>query len=107
MNQALIDLAVQRGRLMERSSIQRRQLQQQLLPLDRALRATDRAVSSLKKGTDYLEKHPGAVAAAALVLLVMIRPRGVWRWGMRGFFVWRGWRKLRVELVDMGLMRGI
>lgn len=106
MNQALIDLAVQRGRLMERSTIQRQELQRLLLPVDRALQATDRAVNSLRKGADYLGRHPGVVAAAAMVLLVVIRPRGVWRWGMRGFFVWRGWRKLRGQLVDMGLMRG-
>lgn len=106
MNQALIDLAVQRGRLMERSSIQRQHLQQQLLPLDRALQAADHAVVSLRNGADYLGRRPGMVVAAALVLLVAIRPRGVWRWGMRGFFVWRGWRKLRVQLADMGLVRG-
>ena len=58
MNQELIDLAVERGRLLERISMQRQLLEQQLQPVGDTLHGVDRALASLRKGRDYLQQHP-------------------------------------------------
>jgi hypothetical protein len=104
MNQQLIDLAVQRGRLLERISNQRQQLGQQLLPLGSTLRTADRAVTAIRNGSTYVKQHPEVVTVAVAVLVVL-QPRRVWRWTRRGFFAWRSWRMLRVQLADLGLMQ--
>ena len=103
MNQDLIELAVQRGRLIERISQQRRQLGQQLQPLGASLHGLDQAVAVVRRGSDYAKQHPEVVAAGVAVLVVL-QPRRVWRWSQRGFFVWRAWRKLRQQMSDLGLL---
>ena len=102
MNQELIDLAVERGRLLERISMQRQLLEQQLQPVGDTLHSVDRALASLRKGRDYLQQHP-EVVAAAVVVLVVLKPSRLWRWTKRGFLSWRTWRMLRRELFALGL----
>lgn len=104
MNQALIDLAVQRGRLIERIASQRQRLTQDLHPIAHALQTTDHAVAVLRSGAEYLEERP-ALVAAAVGLLLVLRPQRVWRWSRRGFLLWRTWRVARQELVNLGWMR--
>lgn len=104
MNQELIDLAVQRGRLIERISNQRQLLGQQLQPLGSGLRTADRVVATIRNGSAYVKQHPEVVTVAVAVLVVL-QPRRVWRWTKRGFFAWRTWRMLRVQLSDLGLMQ--
>lgn len=105
MNQTLIDLAVQRGRLIERITSQRQQLGQDLLPIAQALQTTDHAIAVLRDGVDYLQKRP-ALVAAAVGLITILRPQRVWRWSKRGFVVWRAWRVARQELANLGWVRG-
>lgn len=102
MNQELIDLAVERGRLLERISMQRQLLEQQLQPVGDTLHSVDRALARLRKGRDYLQQHP-EVVAAAVVVLVVLKPSRLWRWTKRGFLAWRTWRMLRRELFALGL----
>lgn len=104
MNQALIDLAVQRGRLIERIAGQRQQLTQDLRPIAHALQTTDRAVAVLRGGAEYLEERP-VLVAAAVGLLVVLKPQRVWRWSRHGFRAWRTWRVARQELVNLGWIR--
>ncbi|EXI74377.1 MAG: hypothetical protein AW07_01919 [Candidatus Accumulibacter sp. SK-11] len=103
VNQELIDLAVERGRLLERISSQRQLLAQQLQPVGAAMGAADRVVASARRCGDYLKRHPELVATSVAVL-VILRPSRVWRWGRRGFFAWRTWRMLRRELSDLGFV---
>ena len=49
MNQDLISLAIERGRLLERISNQRQLLGQQLQPVGDALETADRAVAAVRK----------------------------------------------------------
>lgn len=91
------DLALQRGRLLERIATQRRQLGEDLQPLGAALRAGDRAMAGVQAGAAYVKAHPRSVALLAGVLLLW-RPRRAWRWLKRGFVVWRAWRALRRQL---------
>lgn len=103
MNQELIDLAVERGRLIERISQQRQLLDQQLRPLGETLDTADRLVLTARRCGTYLKQHP-EVVAAGVATLVILQPRRVWRWSRRGFFAWRTWRRLRRELADLGLI---
>ncbi len=102
MNQELIDLAVQRGRLLERISLQRQLLGQQMQPAVGALHSVDRTLASVRKGGDFLGRHPELVAAVVAVLVVL-RPGRVWCWTRRAFFAWRTWCMLRCEMFALGL----
>ena len=97
MNQELIDLAIERGRLIERISNQRQLLGQQLQPLGAGLATADRAIASVRQGCAYVKQHPEMVAIGVAVLVVL-QPRRVWRWSQRVFFVWRTWRMLRKQI---------
>ncbi|MBE2258991.1 MAG: YqjK-like family protein [Candidatus Accumulibacter sp.] len=103
MNQELIDLAVERGRLLERISSQRERLGRDLQPVGEALQTADRAVATIRKGTTYVKQHP-EVVTVGVALLVVVQPRRVWRWSKRAFFAWRSWRMLCRELSDSGLL---
>jgi hypothetical protein len=102
MNQELIDLAIERGRLIERISNQRQLLGQQLQPVGEALETADRAIAAVRKAVTYLKQHPEIVAAGVAVLVVL-QPGRVWRWSKRGTFVWRTWRLLRRTDRELGL----
>ena len=97
MNQELIDLAIERGRLIERISNQRQLLGQQLQPLGAGLATADRAIASVRQGCAYVKQHPEMVTIGVAVLVVL-QPRRVWRWSQRVFFVWRTWRMLRKQI---------
>jgi hypothetical protein len=71
MNQELIDIAIQRGRLLERISNQRQLLGQQLQPVGDALETADRAIATVRKAGTYLGQHPEIVAAGVVVLVVL------------------------------------
>jgi hypothetical protein len=64
VNQELIDLAIERGRLIERISNQRQLLGQQLQPIGDTLHATDRVVATVRSGCLYVRQHPHVVTAA-------------------------------------------
>lgn len=103
MNQELLDLAVERGRLIERISNQRQRLADELQPVGNALQTADRALATVRQGRDYVKQHPEIVAVGVALLIVM-QPRRVWRWSKRGFFAWRTWRMLRSEISKLGVL---
>ncbi|HRF72214.1 MAG TPA: YqjK-like family protein [Accumulibacter sp.] len=103
MNQELIDLAVERGRLIERISSQRQRLGQELQPIGEALQGADRVLTGVRKGCGYVQEHP-EVVAVGVALLIVVQPRRVWRWSKRGFVAWRTWRMVRSQIADLGLL---
>jgi len=107
VKQKLIDLAVQRGRLLERSAMQRELLRQQLQPVGNAMHTADRLMATARNGADYLIGHPGVVASAAAAV-ILVRPSRLWRWSKRGLLVWSAWRKLRSMGItfDLGSKQG-
>ena len=102
MDQRLIDIGIRRGRLIERIARQRALLGEQLQPVRSVLDATDRSIAGVRSGIAYLRQHP-TIIVAAVALLVVLKPRRVWRWAQRGFVVWRTWRALRSQLAAFGL----
>lgn len=102
MDQRLIDIGIRRGRLIERIARQRALLGEQLQPVSSVLGAADRGIAGVRTGIDYLRRRPELVVAA-LALLIILKPRRVWRWAKRGFVLWRTWRAVRVQLAAFGL----
>ena len=94
MNERLLELATRHGALRARIAEQRRELARHALPIESALATGDR----VRDGVDWLKRHPGAVGAAVAAAVVM-RPSRLWRWGRRGYLLWRGWQSLRTALL--------
>ena len=104
MNQQLIEIGIRRGRLIERIAMQREVLGRRMQPVQRTLHAADRTLAAVRTGSDYVKRHPGMVAAA-VTLLLALKPRRLWRWGRRGFIAWRTWRVLRSEFETLASQR--
>lgn len=94
MNERLIDLYVQRGRLRERIGAQRGELARELEPLGTALHAVDRSRVLAQRAQVWLLAHP-VVVTAVVVALAVWRPRAVARAARWGFSAWRNWAQLR------------
>lgn len=94
MQQRLIELQLQRGRLLERIAHQRERLGEQAEPVTRILQLGDRVADIASECKRTAMENPLTMAAlAGLVLLV--RPRAAMRWAQRGFIAWRSWNTLR------------
>ncbi len=94
MDARQIDLYVQRGRLRERIGVQRRQLARELAPVSTALEAVDRTRQQLRVAQVWLIAHP-AIVTAAVVALMVWRPRtvvGAARWG---YWAWRNASRMK------------
>lgn len=97
MNDRLLQLATRQGALKARIEAQRHTLAEQAVPLKSALARGD----AVLQGVDWLKHHPVAIGAA-VVAVVVARPRRAWRWAKRGFLVWRGWQGIRNLLSKAG-----
>ncbi|MEI8158162.1 MAG: YqjK family protein [Burkholderiales bacterium] len=94
MNERQIELYVQRGRLRERISVQRGQLARELAPVSSALQGIDRTRTQLRLAQAWLVHHPTTVTAAVVGLLVW-RPRSVFSAARWGYSAWRSWARLK------------
>lgn len=106
MNKRLVANAIQRGRLLERIAVQRRELAAELQPLGAALQATDRTLFKLRSGVDYVKAHP-ATFSALFVVFLLLKPRRVWRWTQRGVVAWRTWQLVRAQFARFARSVGI
>ena len=88
MNRRRIEqIHARRERLLTRSSAQRDELALLLAPLKGPLAVVDRGVAVAQ----YARAHPGLVAIAAAVFM-LLSPKRAFRWARRAFTVWRGYR---------------
>jgi hypothetical protein len=94
MDARQIDLYVQRGRLRERINVQRGQLVRELAPLSGALQAVDRTHAQLRQAQAWMATHPAVVMAAVVALLVW-RPRSVLTTARWGYSAWHSWARLK------------
>lgn len=94
MRYRLIELHIERGRLLERIASQRHELAQQVMPLQRTLHFGDRLAAIGLQGKLFALQHPLAVAAA-LGAIVVLRPGFVLRWSRRAFVTWRTWTAMQ------------
>lgn len=89
-----IHLAEKRGRLLAEIKVQRRSLAEQVEPLVAVLAVADRGLAVVDAAKQRVQQQPAIVAAAVAVLFVL-RPRRVWRWSRRAWFLWQAVGKLR------------
>lgn len=94
MQQRLIELHQQRGRLLERIAVQRNELARLSAPLAGVVDLGQRVGGLVQQARAFVLRHPVAVAVAAGAL-VLLRPRAVLRWSGRGLLAWRTWRSVR------------
>ena len=88
------DLALRHGALRERIATQRLALASHTGPLENALSKVDRALA----GVEWVKTHPQAIGVAVAVVVVA-SPKRAWRWGKRGYFLWRSWQAVRSSLL--------
>lgn len=100
MEKRLIELQLQRGRLIERIAQQRSTLARQLAPVRIACDTTDLVLAVARDSASFVQCHLVGVAAFAAALVAM-RPRRAWRWLKRGFLFWRNWRALHGGLTRL------
>ncbi len=94
MDQRLIDLYVQRGRLRERISAQRARVHSDVAPLSRALHRVDHARALWIQARNWAQAHP-VLVTAAVVTVVVWRPRPVFQLLRWGFASWGHWSRMR------------
>lgn len=87
-------------RLLVRSSELRSQFAHHAVAWQSPLALADK----VQAGWRWLRAHPELPLAAALVVLVL-RPRRVWRLGWRLWAGWRLWQRVQGRLPPLGLLR--
>jgi hypothetical protein len=83
----IAQIHARRERLLARAAAQRDEVALLLAPLRSPLAVADRGILVAQ----YVRTHPGLVAIAAAVFVVL-SPRRAWRWARRAFTIWRGTR---------------
>lgn len=98
MDRRLAELFEARGRLRERIAQERHALARAAQPLASACARADAALAltrtAITTGRRILAQHPW-LAAAAVGVLVALRPRRVLSWTARAFTLWQAARRLR------------
>lgn len=97
MNERRLALALRQQVLLQRSEQGRTALASMLGPVRQPLALADRLLSAVS----WLRAHPEGLLAAVAVLAVL-RPRRVWRWGLRLWSGYRLWRRAQVALWGPG-----
>ncbi|MFH1603989.1 MAG: YqjK family protein [Pseudomonadota bacterium] len=89
MNRRLAAIETKRARLIERAAREREDVVQTLQLWSQPLGLVDQFVA----GAKYVMARPPLVAAAVIVLVVL-RPRRAWKWARRALGLWQGYRWL-------------
>lgn len=91
------ELLARRAMLRERIRAQRQALAQAAQPLAAACARVDTvcawSVGVFRQARELAAHHPLAIGGV-IALLMALRPRRVWRWGARLFWMWRASRPL-------------
>lgn len=90
MNGKLVELALRKQRLQIDSAALRGDLSRFATSLSPLLAAADHVAD----GVSWLRRHPQILAAAMLSLL-LARPRRVLRWTRRAIIGWQAWRRVK------------
>lgn len=90
MNQRLLALALKKQRLQLASAAQRAQIGQHVADFSPLFGAADGVGAAIR----WVGQRPRWVLGAAVVCAAL-RPRLVWRWGLRGFSLWQLGRRIR------------
>jgi hypothetical protein len=98
MNPRVIELALKRQRLQLKCAEQRLALRRDLTEFAPVFSAAD----TVQAGIAYVRQHPEWLVGAAVVLLVA-RPRALFRWLQRGLVAWQVARQVRRAIAEFPL----
>lgn len=87
---AALELALKKQRLLIAGEGLRNDIARHATGLTPVFAGADVAV----EGARFLRRHPQALVAAGVALIVA-RPGRAWRWGRRALFGWQVWRRWR------------
>lgn len=90
MNPRIVELALKRQRLQLQAAAQRVRILHAIESASPAFGAADKARAAVA----WAKANPELLVGAGIFLLVA-RPRVMFRWAKRGFFLWEGVRRLR------------
>lgn len=93
MSPQQVELALKKQRLQIKSAALRSEFAGNAMGLAPLFAAGDR----VRDGWFWLRRHPEAAAVAGVVLLVT-RPRILFRWARRGVVAWQAWSRMRAWL---------
>lgn len=89
-----LELALKKQRLLMQSTELRTRIGAQMRPLLPMLGVADR----VRRAAGWLKRHP-SLPVAVLVALLVARPRALWRWAQRGWWLWQMTNRVRGLLV--------
>lgn len=89
MKRRLAAIQAKRARLVERAAFEREDVVQTLQIWSQPLGLVDRVLA----GVNFVMARP-PLMAAAVIALVLLRPRRAWKWAQRAFGLWQGYRWL-------------
>lgn len=90
MSKSHIELALRKQTLLLECATQRQRLAQHAEGLKPLFTGADRGLDALH----WIRQHPALVTTASAVIL-LLRPRFLWRMGLRGLYFWRLAKTLR------------
>ena len=93
MNTRRLELALKKQMLLLECASQRQQLAQHAAGLQPAFAAAERGIEVAQ----WLRDHIAIVTTVGVATLAL-RPRKLWRLGLRGFYLWRMARAFRSRL---------
>lgn len=79
-----LELALRKQQLLMQSAELRARIGLQMRPLRPVWGAADR----VREAARWLQRHP-SLPVAVITALLVARPRSVWRWAQRGWWLWR------------------
>ncbi len=89
----LTQIRARRAQLLARAAVQRERLSVQLQPWETPLALVDKSIAAAR----YVRRHPQWIVAA-VVLLIVLRPRRALSWARNGLIAWRAWRWISQSL---------
>ena len=92
--------AIQRGRLLERITQQRQALAISNAPMVDALNTADQVVAGAERTRQWLKDNPLAIGLGLFVLVIW-RPKGIFKLARNGVLGWRTWRMIRQKLATV------
>ncbi|MBK6632311.1 MAG: YqjK-like family protein [Betaproteobacteria bacterium] len=90
MSSKIVELALKKQRLQLQAAAQRVRILHAIASASPAFGVADKA----RAAVGWAKANPEVLVATGVVLLVA-RPRVLFRWAKRGFFLWEGVRRLR------------
>jgi hypothetical protein len=93
VNRRMAAIEAKRARLIERAALERKDIVQTLELWSQPLGLVDRFLA----GVRFVMARPPLIAAA-VIALVLLRPRSAWKWARRALGAWQGYRWLTKKI---------